>query len=948
MGYWLKEVLKTLCGVNQWSYAVFWKIGCQNTKLLIWEESYCETSTFSGLHGTCEVENPKLAFQDWSACWDSGEVQNSQLLNQAGESLCLLVKRMMMDKQFNLVGEGLIGRAAAIGNHQWILSKGRSKDAHPPEVLKELSQQFSSGIQTISVIPVLPHGVVQFGSYLHILENMGFVEDVRTLISQLGCVPGVLLSDENAMKEPAPSTARPVYPGSSVSMVSCGRAKVMTSSSIIASCNYSANSIQAERFIGQTSSLAGQIQECMQSSDSTFQASNITGRFAKYHDDHFHKKISPEVTSYMSTNSQLTNNVIKAEVIPPNPDVWTKQQASLHIPKPRFCQESSVGSLTLDSGSIRLTEQQISGENNLAKNNSTLPNGFRASQPRIGDVLTSNFHENIVLPSTGVTELYKEVNKYQKSMPSPNVFLDAIRPPHKIISCTEFTGNGLQIGSSELKASSSYDVVNDVINNRSLDGRGTQFLLDGSKRMVENDLFQALGIMSTRDEQPSSSEYIQDVYGEKHEHGVQNPLFDNAKFEDVCVQSQSGYDLFDVLGADFKNRLLNGSWSDEQSKGPDSNTKDCINNCSTSKISRDASSTVNQGNSDSGMFSMTGFDRILETMVSNRTTKQSLEDNLSCRTTLTNLSSSSSPNASCFYGRVGFSSQIQGELYGPPKTLSKSGATSSDSFKYECSKENTGTHSQSCSIYGSQTSSWVESGHGTKPLSSVSTGYSKKPDEMSKTSRKRLKPGENPRPRPKDRQMIQDRVKELREIVPNGAKCSIDALLERTIKHMLFLQSVTKHADKLKQTGESKIISKEGGLLLKDNLEGGATWAYEVSSQSMVCPIVVEDLNQPRQMLVEMLCEERGLFLEIADIIRGLGLTILKGVMETRNDKIWARFAVEAYRNVTRMDIFISLVRLLESTAKGETEPANANDNNTAVVNLFHQAASIPATGSLL
>lgn len=42
-----------------------------------------------------------------------------------------------------------------------------------------------------------------------------------------------------------------------------------------------------------------------------------------------------------------------------------------------------------------------------------------------------------------------------------------------------------------------------------------------------------------------------------------------------------------------------------------------------------------------------------------------------------------------------------------------------------------------------------------------------------------------------------------------------------------------------------------------------------------------------------MMCEETGLFLEIADIIRGLGLTILKGFMETRNDKIWARFAVE-------------------------------------------------------
>ncbi|KAH0672182.1 hypothetical protein KY284_023269 [Solanum tuberosum] len=152
----------------------------------------------------------------------------------------------------------------------------------------------------------------------------------------------------------------------------------------------------------------------------------------------------------------------------------------------------------------------------------------------------------------------------------------------------------------------------------------------------------------------------------------------------------------------------------------------------------------------------------------------------------------------------------------------------------------------------------------------------------------------------------------------------------------------------------------------EDPFEGGATWAYEVGSQSMVCPIIVEDLppwayevgsrsmvcpiivedlNQPRQMLVEMLCEERGLFLEIADIIRGLGLTILMGVMETRNDKIWAQFVVEANRDVTRMEIFISLVRLLEQTAKGGTEPVNAADNNTTMVHSFHQAATLPATG---
>ncbi|XLR08530.1 hypothetical protein HN51_063533 [Arachis hypogaea] len=112
---------------------------------------------------------------------------------------------------------------------------------------------------------------------------------------------------------------------------------------------------------------------------------------------------------------------------------------------------------------------------------------------------------------------------------------------------------------------------------------------------------------------------------------------------------------------------------------------------------------------------------------------------------------------------------------------------------------------------------------------------------------------------------------------------------------MLFLQSVTKHAYKLKQTGDSKIISKEGGLLLKDNFEGGATWAYEVGSQSMVCPIIVEDLNHPRQMLVEMLCEERGFFLEIADLIKGFGVAGRGGAggLPRRAEEVFLFFLVK-------------------------------------------------------
>lgn len=32
MGAMLRQVLKAFCAGNQWCYAVFWKIGCQNTK----------------------------------------------------------------------------------------------------------------------------------------------------------------------------------------------------------------------------------------------------------------------------------------------------------------------------------------------------------------------------------------------------------------------------------------------------------------------------------------------------------------------------------------------------------------------------------------------------------------------------------------------------------------------------------------------------------------------------------------------------------------------------------------------------------------------------------------------------------------------------------------------------------------------------------------------------
>eukprot|EP00262_Sarcandra_glabra_P013053 TRINITY_DN3526_c2_g2_i1.p1 TRINITY_DN3526_c2_g2~~TRINITY_DN3526_c2_g2_i1.p1 ORF type:complete len:780 (-),score=123.66 TRINITY_DN3526_c2_g2_i1:1182-3521(-) len=196
--------------------------------------------------------------------------------------------------------------------------------------------------------------------------------------------------------------------------------------------------------------------------------------------------------------------------------------------------------------------------------------------------------------------------------------------------------------------------------------------------------------------------------------------------------------------------------------------------------------------------------------------------------------------------------------------------------------------------------------------------HAKRDAKSSHVSKRRARTGDIQRARPRDRQMIQDRVKELRELVPNGAKCSIDALLDRTIKHMLFLQGVTKRAEKLGQSAHPKVVRKGdvNSLGTHGNQGGGATWAMELGGEPGVCPIIVENLDHPGHILVEMLCDEHGLFLEIAQIIRHLELTILKGVLESRSDKTWAHFIVEASRGFRRMDILLPLMKLLQRNGK--------------------------------
>ncbi|KAK4409124.1 Transcription factor LHW [Sesamum angolense] len=949
MGYLLKEALKTLCGVNQWSYAVFWKIGCQNPKLLIWEECYYEPASCSGLSVN---QNQETAFHDYDASWVSAETRRLQSYAQAGDRVHLLVNKMMMDNHVNIVGEGLVGRVAFTGNHHWILSENYHKEAHPPEVLKEVNLQFSAGMQTVAVVPVLPHGVVQFGSYLKIMENMAFLNDVTSLVLQLGYVSGVLVPENYAAKEHAAKIGVPMCIGNSAPGALSPESDVINAPCSFNSFNYVGNSGQTSMVNNQTSfAFDRETQNQLQANGAAFQLSNSSS--CLFRPQHYHQeaKIARAAQLDFSSSNQLVNGVAKAEVIPSNSEIWMNRHASPYVRRSALDLPSSSSS-TLNSAVIRCSEPKIlSGTGTQGHSSPNVSSSILMPALRMDSGLIYCSRDGSVSCASG------EV--------CGNGMGSNMEPISDVVSDAKLAGSGKI--SSEHPASAELKNVNfpktEASDFDSVEHFSTNSLLgfgSGSKPCLMDNKFAHSELNACKGEReqntiqahnttlPQHSEHLnisELVSGfaeddRKQKFGGQIHSVNNTKYDDSYIQPESGDDLFDVLGADFKSKLFSSCWNSCLTNESDSNMHNWDKNDLPSKkslASPDIYST-SQANSDSGIFSSTGTDHLLEAVVLSKahpSAKQTMDDSVSCRTTLTNTSSSSAPNTSLAYGRFGLSEQMKGELFGLPKYLPKAGAMSSCSLGTGSSKEESGTYSQGSSIYGSQISSWIEKDQKAKQSNSVSTGYSKKPDETSKPNRKRLKPGENPRPRPKDRQMIQDRVKELREIVPNGAKCSIDALLERTIKHMLFLQSVTKHADKLKQTGESKIISKDGGLLLKDNFEGGATWAYEVGSQSMVCPIIVEDLNQPRQMLVEMLCEERGLFLEIADIIRGLGLTILKGVMETRNDKIWARFAVEANRDVTRMEIFISLVRLLEQSAKTSTAQPNGISSENMMTQQF-------------
>ncbi|MED6124803.1 hypothetical protein PIB30_062323 [Stylosanthes scabra] len=204
--------------------------------------------------------------------------------------------------------------------------------------------------------------------------------------------------------------------------------------------------------------------------------------------------------------------------------------------------------------------------------------------------------------------------------------------------------------------------------------------------------------------------------------------------------------------------------------------------------------------------------------------------------------------------------------------------------------------------------------------------HPQKKEEPKKPSKKKHKARESSRPRPKDRQRIQDCIQQLRTIIPGKdvKECSIDTLLECSIRYMNFLSSTSHYANKLEEPDKPKLIEQANGVVLQEN----SVDLFQEPHQTLLCPIIVEDMDHPGQMLIEMLCEEQEISLELADTIKGLGLNILKAKIETGNTKLWARFIVEANRHVTKIDVFWSLLHLVEQKNSSGLLDSSANNKH--------------------
>ncbi|VAI03620.1 unnamed protein product [Triticum turgidum subsp. durum] len=787
------DALRRLCEEIGWSYAVFWKaIGAADPcRHLVWEDGYCG-------HTPCPAGS------------EASQARAAELgCSAAVDSICSLVRKDMAE-QVHVVGEGTVGRVAFTGSHQWIIHGTADDHGLSSEVASEMHYQFRAGIKTIAIIPVLPRGVLQLGSTGVVMENTSFVMHAKKLCSQLNQRSSMASS---ASVKSTSNQSRPLHGASNIQA---------------ADNSFSQFPVIREQYRRSDSATASSSKSLNASLFEAAQQNGLTGRehivYGKPND------MFVQQASYC--DNRLGSNTQSAEIssgLVPSSLASVEQQQMLM---------NTIGQLEFGSGTDLARSALLKS---LLYRNPFMheTSDMKLSHGRVGLPQGTAGHGSYgFLPgSAGVvsTTLCTSSQVSEQGSHSSSGMLRQKQPP---VSCnvpqsSEFTMKMVHQERRSSEGALPVSSQSDVQVSNCLNGMSQENLLSRSGHMQKDQ-------NADRANDPRVAVSTQGV---KNMDGCMLPAMPSETTHSLLLQPTWDNDLFDIFGSEFHQLGHNVDANLVSSCDAKSHSLD--REATEPSICLDSSSLFSSLDNDfpcSGIFSLTDTDQLLDAVISNvnPSSKQSSDDNASCKTALTDI-----PNISHF----GLEELKQCDSSGIPSTVIKNESTQIVKQPYYFDKTEDGCLSQNNGAQKSQIRLWIENGQNMK-CESASASNSKGLDTQSKSNRKRSRPGESSKARPKDRQLIQDRIKELREMVPNGAKCSIDALLEKTVKHMLFLQSVTKHADKLKDSTESKILGSENGPVWKDYFEGGATWAFDVGSQSMTCPIIVEDLDRPRQMLV--------------------------------------------------------------------------------------------------
>jgi len=612
-------------------------------------------------------------------------------------------------------------------------------------------------------------------------ENMGFVNDVKSLILQLGWVPGALLSEDYSANLSIERLAGPSITGVPL----CIDPPAITSNggpSVTNGSNQKSNSSHTSGPFVQT--------PCpLNAETNTCQGSALTPETRKLNQISSNP-CQPKVIPMRKANfsGQQENRAMEAEVITSDVASCLQQHSVSYNSRSAFNNltgSGSFGQSCLSDDHLTLMEQQIiSAIGNRDNVNPCFNVSSTLNMPHQntdgGHILGHSMISSSA-PLPGGIPIHSGMSSLLRSNLITSPGSKSPKASTGELSGVE-VGIGLQNSDSSTKArgcslmnltsqSSTFPMYVEGSNQNMLP---VDFKCVSTNQKIDYDLLQTPNLPTFHVEKrvPITSQ-IPGFAHDSKDGSIQSMMAMNPKLKLECTKPPSGDDdLFDVLGVDLKNKLLNGNWNKLFADELDSDTENKDKKLEPMNMLWTTTNpdiySAKEAISDSGIFSGTGTDHLLDAVVSKaKSVVKQDSDDMSCGTTLTRNSTSSVPSPVC---RPVMSGHLQGAIFDFPKNGGKTGATEASFLRSRCNKEDAGNCSQTSSAYGSQLSSWVENSGSVKRENSISTGYSKRPDEACKPNRKRLKPGENPRPRPKDRQMIQDRVKELREIVPNGAK----------------------------------------------------------------------------------------------------------------------------------------------------------------------------------